>query len=126
VAKISLSLASKLVARVSRFVPQTGNYGLVIWASKSPRQFLGLCLKTKQAMFVGCASKPMGGCDGVGQALRSSSWLRMEASQGRVSQFTSKLAEARRRLVHVAPSRRPREDQVEDGWIDAMGCVGPY
>jgi hypothetical protein len=24
------------------------SFGLVIWASKSPRQFLGLCLKTKQ------------------------------------------------------------------------------
>jgi hypothetical protein len=26
-----------------------GSYGLVIWASKSPRRFLDLCLKTKQA-----------------------------------------------------------------------------
>jgi hypothetical protein len=24
----------------------------------------------------------------------------------------------------VAPSRRSREDQVKDGRIDAMGCVG--
>jgi hypothetical protein len=28
---------------------KTGNFGLVIWASKSPRRFLGLGLKTKQA-----------------------------------------------------------------------------
>jgi hypothetical protein len=28
---------------------KTGSFGLVIWASKSPRQFLGLSLKTKQA-----------------------------------------------------------------------------
>jgi hypothetical protein len=27
---------------------KTGSYGLVIWASKSPRQFLGLDLKTKR------------------------------------------------------------------------------
>jgi hypothetical protein len=27
---------------------KTGRYGLVIWASKSPRQFFGLCLKTKR------------------------------------------------------------------------------
>jgi hypothetical protein len=27
---------------------KTDNSGLVIWKSKSPRQFLGLCLKTKQ------------------------------------------------------------------------------
>jgi hypothetical protein len=29
---------------------KTYNHGLVIWASKSPRRFLGLCLKTKQAI----------------------------------------------------------------------------
>jgi hypothetical protein len=29
---------------------KTGSYGLVIWTSKSPRQFLGLCLKTKRAI----------------------------------------------------------------------------
>jgi hypothetical protein len=31
----------------------------------------------------------------------------------------------RRRVVHVAPSRRLCRGQVEDGWIDAIGCVGP-
>jgi hypothetical protein len=59
VATVSLGLASKLV--VSFLVePQnqggggfpslglkTGNSGLMIWASKSPRRFLGLGLKTK-------------------------------------------------------------------------------
>jgi hypothetical protein len=25
----------------------------------------------------------------------------------------------------VAPSRRLRQRQVEDGWVDATGCVGP-
>jgi hypothetical protein len=29
---------------------KTGSYGLVIWASKSPRRFLGLGLKIKQAL----------------------------------------------------------------------------
>jgi hypothetical protein len=38
-----------------------GSSGLVIWASKSPRWFLGLGLKTKWARFVGCATKPMEG-----------------------------------------------------------------
>jgi hypothetical protein len=28
---------------------KTGSYGLVIWPTKSPRWFLGLCLKTKWA-----------------------------------------------------------------------------
>jgi hypothetical protein len=56
------SLVSKLVATISGFLvePQnqggagflglglkTGSSGLLIWASKSLRRFLGLCLKTK-------------------------------------------------------------------------------
>jgi hypothetical protein len=73
VATVFCSLASKLVATVSPGLtlkpalgflvePQnqggggfsgldlkTGSSGLVIWGSKSPRRFLGLCLKTKQA-----------------------------------------------------------------------------
>jgi hypothetical protein len=73
VAAIFSSLASKLVVTVSLSLaskpmvgflvgPQnqggggfpglglkTGSFGLVIWASKSPRWFLGLGLKTKQA-----------------------------------------------------------------------------
>jgi hypothetical protein len=28
-------------------------------------------------------------------------------------------------MVHVAPSRRLRRKQVEDGQDDATGCVGP-
>jgi hypothetical protein len=73
VSSVFSSLASKLVATVSRSLalkpvvgflvePQnqggggfpdlglkTDSSGLVIWASKSPRRFLGLGLKTKQA-----------------------------------------------------------------------------
>jgi hypothetical protein len=26
-------------------------------------------------------------------------------------------------VVHVAPSRRLRRSQFEDGWVDATGCV---
>jgi hypothetical protein len=33
--------------------------------------------------------------------------------------------EARRRVVHVAPSRRLHRSQVKDERIDAMGSVGP-
>jgi hypothetical protein len=40
---------------------KTGSFGLVIWASKSPRQFLGLGLKIKWFRFVGCAIKPTEG-----------------------------------------------------------------
>jgi hypothetical protein len=28
--------------------------------------------------------------------------------------------------VHVAPSRRLRRDEAEDGRVNAMGCVGPF
>jgi hypothetical protein len=37
-----------------------------------------------------------------------------------------RLAEARRRVVHVAPSQRSRRSQVEDRRVDAMGCNGPF
>jgi hypothetical protein len=40
---------------------KTGSYGLVIWASKSPRRFLSLCLKTKQASACRLRQKTDGG-----------------------------------------------------------------
>jgi hypothetical protein len=40
---------------------KTGSSGLVIWASKSPRQFLGLGLKTKQAYVCRLRHKTDGG-----------------------------------------------------------------
>jgi hypothetical protein len=39
------------------------------------------------------------------------------------SSLASRPAEAQRRMVHVAPSRRLHQSQVEDGRADAMGCV---
>jgi hypothetical protein len=39
--------------------------------------------------------------------------------------LTSRLAEAQRWVMHVAPSWRFRQDQVEDRWVDATGCVRP-
>jgi hypothetical protein len=36
---------------------KTGSSGLVIWVSKSPRRFLGLCLKTKQVLV--CRREPL-------------------------------------------------------------------
>jgi hypothetical protein len=42
-------LASKPLGSVSQFGLKTDSYGLVICASKSPRRFLDLCLKTKRA-----------------------------------------------------------------------------
>jgi hypothetical protein len=42
------------------------------------------------------------------------------------SSLASRLAEAQRQVVHMAPSWRLRQSQVEDGRVNAMGCVGPY
>jgi hypothetical protein len=85
VATVFSSLASKLVATVSPGLaskpvvgflvePQnqggggfpglglkTGSFGLMIWVSKSPRRFLGLGLKTKQASVCRLRHKTDGG-----------------------------------------------------------------
>jgi hypothetical protein len=42
----------------------------------------------------------------VGHTLRSSDLFHMKASRASVSQFASKLVNARRQMVHVTPSRR--------------------
>jgi hypothetical protein len=39
--------------------------------------------------------------------------------------LTSRPAEVQQRVVHVASSRWSCEDQVEDRWVDAMGCIKP-
>jgi hypothetical protein len=39
--------------------------------------------------------------------------------------LASRLAEARRRVVHVASSQRFRQNQVEDGRVDATGYIRP-
>jgi hypothetical protein len=101
VATVFSSLTSKLVATVSPDLaskpmasflvePQKqggggfpdlclkiGSCGLVIWFSKSPRQFLGLSLKIKWASVCRLHHKTNGG--------RSRSLLRVEASLARIS-----------------------------------------
>jgi hypothetical protein len=49
--------------------------GFLVWASKPCK-----------LQFVGCATKSMGGCDGMGHVSRSSGLLHVEASLARVSQ----------------------------------------
>jgi hypothetical protein len=73
VATVSPGLTSKLVVGFlvepqnqggggfPDFGLKTGSFGLVIWASKSPRQFLGLGLKTKQALVCQLRQKIVGG-----------------------------------------------------------------
>jgi hypothetical protein len=105
---------------------KTDSYGLVIWASKSPRRFLGLGLKTKQASVCLLCHKTNGG--------RSARYTRLDLSACFMwKQFwlgfpslASRLVEARRRVVHVVPLRRLYRTQVEDGWVNVTGYVGPW
>jgi hypothetical protein len=62
----------------------------------------------------------------VGHASISNSLLRVEASWVRVFQFSLKLAETQRWVVHVASTRRSREEQVEDGRVDTTDFVRPF
>jgi hypothetical protein len=39
--------------------------------------------------------------------------------------LASRLVEAQQRVVHVAPSHRLRQNQVKNGWINAMDYVEP-
>jgi hypothetical protein len=55
---------------------------------------------------------------------RSSGLIHMEASLARVFQSGLKTGGGMMRVVHVAPSRRLRWRQVEDGRVDATDCVG--
>jgi hypothetical protein len=62
----------------------------------------------------------------MGHTSRSSDLLRLKASRVRVFQFDSKLVEKRRWVVRVTLSWRSREDEVEDGRIDAANCIGLF
>jgi hypothetical protein len=64
--------------------------------------------------------------DGAGHVWRSNDLLHVKASQGRVFEFVSRLSEVRQWVVRVAPKQRSHEDEVEDGLVDAIGCVRPF
>jgi hypothetical protein len=103
---VSVSLASKPTVTVSRFESPNrrlrfGDLGLKITATVSwfvPQNHVGFGLSV--------APQNRRSEVGVRHWLRSSGLLRVEASRSRVSQFASKLAEARRQVVHVASSWR--------------------
>jgi hypothetical protein len=120
-----LSLKTKVVGFFGLGL-KTGSSDLVICASKSSRRFLSLCLKTKWTTVCQLHHKTNERRLAMGHALRSSVLLHVEASQTRVSQFVSKLAEARWRVVHVASSWRSRGVKAEDGCVDVTGCVRPF
>jgi hypothetical protein len=103
---------------------KTDSSGLVIWDSKSPRRFFGLGLKTKWVSVCRLRHKTDGG---------RSTW---DTRRDLAACFTWKqvwlgfpslgrrLAEPRRRVVHVPRSWRLHQKQVEDGQVDAMCRIG--
>jgi hypothetical protein len=101
------------------------SYGLMIWILKSPRRFLGFGLKTKHALVYQLRLKTDGRVttwDMYQDLAAYFAWK--QVGLGFLS-LASRLAEARRRVVHVTPSQKLYRSQVEDGWVDAMNYIGP-
>jgi hypothetical protein len=123
-AMVSFGLASKLVAMIfCWFSLKIGQRFLLVWPQNrwwkvfrfGPQNwqlwFSNLGIKiTAMVSWVGHQNQTGYSLSVAPQnrrehASRSSGLLHVEASRARVSQFASKLTEARRRVVHVAPSR---------------------
>jgi hypothetical protein len=120
-----LGLGSKSRSTVSRFVPQNRQL-----------QFGDLCLKitvtvscfvSQNEASYGLSIAPQNQREEVSteHTSKSSSLLHVEASRAMISYFTSKLTETRRRMVCMTSSWRSHGDEVEDGRVDAMGCIRP-
>jgi hypothetical protein len=104
---------------------KTNSFGLVIWASKSPRRFLGLDLKTKRTLVYWLRHKTNGRRSTRDLLLDLAVCFTWKQVRLWFPSLASRLTEARWRVVHVAPSHRLGRSQVKDGWVDAMGCIGP-
>jgi hypothetical protein len=130
-------LASKPLRRFSPIWPQnqwlgffcwglkTVSSGLLIWALKSPRRFLGLGLKTKQTLVCWLRHKTDGGrmaWDTHRELAACFTWKQVALW---FSSLASTLVDARRWVVYVAPSQRLRQNQIKNGRVDTTGCVGP-
>jgi hypothetical protein len=61
--------------------------------------------------------------DGTGHTSRSSGLFYLEASLVRIFQSSLKTGGGAAHMVHVASSQRSRGEEVEDGQVDAMGCI---
>jgi hypothetical protein len=62
----------------------------------------------------------------VGYMSRSSGLLLLEASQARVYQSGIKSGGGAARMVHVVSSWRLHRVEDEDGWVNAIGYIGPF
>jgi hypothetical protein len=103
---------------------KTSSYGLVIWTSKSPRWFLGIDLKTKRATICRLCHKTdrrATACNTRRDLATCFMWKQVRLG---FPCLASRLAEVRRRLVHVTPLWRLHRNEVEDGRVNAMDCVG--
>jgi hypothetical protein len=102
---------------------KTDSSSLAICASKSPRRFLDLVLKTKRVLIYRLRYKT--DRERMMRDKRqdlAACFIWKQVALGFPS-LASRLAEARRRVVHVTSSRRLRRNQLEDGWIDTTGCI---
>jgi hypothetical protein len=107
-----------------------------VWPQNWQLRFGDLCLKItvmvswfgpQNHVGYGLSVAPQNRCegDGVGHVLRSSACFAWKQFGLGFPSLASRLVEARWWVVHVAPSQRLHRVQVEDGWVDAIGCVGP-
>jgi hypothetical protein len=108
------------------FGPQTGSYDLVIWASKSPRWFLVLDLETKRASICRLRHKTDIGRSVWDMRRDLEAYFTWKQVGLGFPSLSSRLAEAQRWVVHVEPSWRLRQSQVEDRRVDATGFIGPF
>jgi hypothetical protein len=106
-----------------RLCLKTGNSGLMIWASKSSRRFLDLCLKIKQTSVCRLRHKIDGGRTAWDTRQDLTACFVWKQVTLWFPSLTSRLTETRRWMVHVTPSWRLCQDQIEDRRVDAMGCV---
>jgi hypothetical protein len=115
VATVFSNLASKPVATVSPDFASKSVMGFLVEPQNhGGGGFPGLVLKTKRAMVCRLRYKidrRVMRWDTRRDLVACFTWKQVRLE---FSSLTSRLVEARRRVVHVAPSRRLRRDQVED------------
>jgi hypothetical protein len=103
-----------------------GSSNLLIYPSKSPRQFLGLDIKTKRALVYRLRHKIDGGRTTRDMRRDLVACFNMKQVWLGFLSLASRLVEARRRMMHVVSSRRSRGVKTEDRRVDATGYVEPF